>query len=96
MYLVDTCRRIGGKICLLQPGPQPEDGDRSLRDVGGRIPDCTAILLLLLLFKLQMDFCPWQWYYNKTQHTDAHITQTNTPQSNETQHTKPHKQQRTH
>jgi hypothetical protein len=27
------------------------------------------------LFKLQISFARWQWYYNKTQHTNTHITQ---------------------
>jgi hypothetical protein len=35
-------------------------------------------------------FTRWQWYYNKTQHTNTHITQNNTPCSNKTQHTELH------
>jgi hypothetical protein len=31
---------------------------------------------------MQMDFYRWQWYYNKTQHTDTHINQNNTSRSN--------------
>jgi hypothetical protein len=57
------------------------------------------LFLFIIYFNCKWAFTRWQWYYNKTQRHNAqmtHITQNNTPPSNKTQHTKLHKQQRTH
>jgi hypothetical protein len=36
-----------------------------------------------------MGFTRWQWYYNKTQHTNTHITQNNTTLKQNTAHKTP-------
>jgi hypothetical protein len=38
------------------------------------------------LFELQMGFTRLQWYYNKTQHKNTHITQNNTTLKQNTAH----------
>jgi hypothetical protein len=40
------------------------------------------------LIELQMGFSWWQWYCNKTQHTNTYVAQNNTPRSNKTHHTR--------
>jgi hypothetical protein len=40
-----------------------------------RFSSCKSAKLLLLLFILTaVGSYPWKWYYNKTQHTNKHIT----------------------
>jgi hypothetical protein len=47
---------------------------------------------IIMYLNYRLGFIRWQLYYNKTQHTNTHVTQNNTPRLNKTQRTKLHKQ----
>jgi hypothetical protein len=32
------------------------------------------IIIIIIYLNCKWDFTPWQWYYNKTQHTKIHIS----------------------
>jgi hypothetical protein len=55
-------------------------------DISLRIFLVCSVCSSLEVIQTHEIFTLWQWYYNKTQHTN------NTPHSNKTQHTKLHKQ----
>jgi hypothetical protein len=46
------------------------------------------IIITIIYLNCKWVFTQWQWYYNKTQDTNTHVTQNNTPRSNRTLHTK--------
>jgi hypothetical protein len=39
------------------------------------------IIIIIIYLNCKCVSKLWQWYYNKTQHTNTHITQNNTPHS---------------
>jgi uncharacterized protein YxeA len=53
-------------------------------DVSGRITLKKIIIIIIIIFiylKCKWVFTRWQWYYNKTHHTNTYITQNNTTHS---------------
>jgi hypothetical protein len=61
-----------------------------LRKIKARPPMMMINIIIVIIISIYLnckwDFPRWQWYYNRTQHTN------NTPRSNKAQHTRLHKQ----